>query len=411
MSTPNSTLSASDIETLSSIGHDTVENIVALVVEAILYTIYFVLVIIAGRILLNSKSRTRISSAIFAVVLIMLMLDTAMCIIDVNNAIREITLTLYPTSSDSLADRYSNLVLPWPVENALYAFMSNLGDVIIIWRTWAFYRDPRERWVLIVPLSLLVGSFTTSGLIAYCVAKLVADPEVGDFVNPPFCVNMQIASYSMALATTAVATAMICWKTWIYRRTIGTSIRLNNRKTRVEKIMVIMIESGVLYFLFFLSAVIDDAGDIPDLEESTPNLQFASTVWTYMTSHILGIYPVIVVILVHSQRSYIESVTTSATAGTLPSRYSHSHSGSHSAPSHRPWAGTSTISSMGSHVKPAPFVPGRGHFLDINVHELRQVHAEPSFEDVDGVMTGPVDNTDLRSVKSRPEKVSEPMDT
>lgn len=53
----------------------------------------------------------------------MLMLDTAMCIIDVNNAIREITFTLYPTSSDSLADRYNNVVLPWPVENALYAFM------------------------------------------------------------------------------------------------------------------------------------------------------------------------------------------------------------------------------------------------------------------------------------------------
>ena len=54
----------------------------------------------------------------------------------------------------------------------------------------------------------------TSCLIAYCVAKLDADPELGDFVNPPFCVNMQLASYSMALATTAVATGMICWKTW-----------------------------------------------------------------------------------------------------------------------------------------------------------------------------------------------------
>ena len=108
----------------------------------------------------------------------MLMLDTAMCIIDINNAIREITLTLYPASSGSLADRYADLTLPWPVENALYAFMvrlwyrclsrtihlscqqSNLGDVIIIWRTWAFYKDPRERWVLLIPMSLLVGSFS-----------------------------------------------------------------------------------------------------------------------------------------------------------------------------------------------------------------------------------------------------------
>lgn len=53
----------------------------------------------------------------------MLMLDTAMCIIDVNNAIREISYTLTSNSADSLADRYDNMVLPWPVENALYAFM------------------------------------------------------------------------------------------------------------------------------------------------------------------------------------------------------------------------------------------------------------------------------------------------
>ena len=56
----------------------------------------------------------------------MLMLDTAMCIIDINNAIREITLTLYPASSGSLADRYNDLTLPWPVENELYAFMVRL---------------------------------------------------------------------------------------------------------------------------------------------------------------------------------------------------------------------------------------------------------------------------------------------
>ena len=53
----------------------------------------------------------------------MFLLDTATSIIDVNNAIREITFTLTSTSPDTLADRYANLVLPWPVENALYAFM------------------------------------------------------------------------------------------------------------------------------------------------------------------------------------------------------------------------------------------------------------------------------------------------
>ena len=64
-----SSLSQEDIDTLASIGHDTTQTIVCLVVEAILYSkanlhifvqccahppeaIFFVLVIIAGRLLL-----------------------------------------------------------------------------------------------------------------------------------------------------------------------------------------------------------------------------------------------------------------------------------------------------------------------------------------------------------------------
>ena len=113
----------------------------------------------------------------------------------------------------------------------------------------------------------------------------------------------------------------------------------------------------------------------------------------------------IVVILVHSQRSYIESVTATATSATLPSRYSHSRSGSHSTPSHRPWVGTSTIGSVGSHAKPTPFVPGRDHFLDIDVHELKQVHADPSSDDV-GVTSGVGEDVELHSVKSRRDEAS-----
>ena len=113
----------------------------------------------------------------------MFLMDTSMCIIDVNNAIREMTDTLTSNSSLSLADRYAlTASFPWPVESALYAFMvsphhcslsaryyllifvlkSNLGDIIIIWRVYVFYSDPSERWVLAFPITLLVGSFGES---------------------------------------------------------------------------------------------------------------------------------------------------------------------------------------------------------------------------------------------------------
>ena len=61
---------------------------------------------------------------IFTIILLMFLLDVATSIIDVNNAIREITLTLTSNSSLSLADRYAlTFNFPWPVQGALYAYM------------------------------------------------------------------------------------------------------------------------------------------------------------------------------------------------------------------------------------------------------------------------------------------------
>ena len=71
------------------------------------------------------------STVTFIVVLIMFLLDTSMCIIDVNNAIREITLTLTSTSPLSLADRYDLTDnLPYVVENALYAWMVRMTSTL-----------------------------------------------------------------------------------------------------------------------------------------------------------------------------------------------------------------------------------------------------------------------------------------
>ncbi|KAH9923648.1 purine nucleoside permease-domain-containing protein [Fomitopsis serialis] len=313
-----------DVETLQQIGHDTVQSIVALVVEAIMWTIYLVLTFKAGIILLSPKRRSRASIWIFIIIVSMFLMDTAISMIDVNNAIREITLTLTSTSSESLADRYELTDnLPWPVQGALYAYMemkSNLGDVIIIWRTWVFWRYTRERWVLVVPILFLIGSLVTSGLISFCVARVVQDPgaSAGDFTNPPFCNHVQLSSYVTTLATTAVSTLMIGYKTWEYRLTIGAQVhRMSSKKTRAERITIILVESGLLYFLFLLEAVVTDSGDVAQLEASTPQLAFASEIWTYMTSHILGIYPVVIVILVHSHKSYIDDTTT--TLATAPS--------------------------------------------------------------------------------------------
>ena len=143
--------------------------------------------------------------------------------------------------------------------------------------------------------------------------------------------------------------------------------------------------------------VINDSGPIARAELSTPDLAFANAVWTYMTSHIVvhpyftimisptqtpqGIYPALVVIMVNSQKSYIDGTRISPKRAALLTQTSHTQSGSHTAvSSQRPYWATSD--GLGSRPKKAELMSPEDHVLNIEVHELREVHNDTTFDDV-----------------------------
>lgn len=81
----------------------------------------------------RSRKRSRISTTMFLIILTMFILDTAMCILDVHDAIEEMTLTLTSTAPLSLPDRYKLLnTIPWSVTNSLFAYMVNKYMVCIM---------------------------------------------------------------------------------------------------------------------------------------------------------------------------------------------------------------------------------------------------------------------------------------
>lgn len=70
------------------------------------------------------------SLLLLAIVLVMLVLDSALYIIDISNTIKEISDTLTSHAPLSLTDRYAlTNDLPWPVESALYSFLVRISTV------------------------------------------------------------------------------------------------------------------------------------------------------------------------------------------------------------------------------------------------------------------------------------------
>ncbi|KAI0035909.1 hypothetical protein K488DRAFT_17208, partial [Vararia minispora EC-137] len=306
-------VTAQDISFIQKVGHDIIVAIVAIVVETVLYTIYAILVGAAGYILLG-RGRSRQTIVMFLVIFTMILLETVLWIIDIHSALAELSITLTSNSDLSYTARYSKYLKVPGGETiaAVYAFMTNLGDIIIIWRVYAFWSQGKERLVLLIPISLLIASVVISALMADCAARFGSSfyaVTYGEYVNPPFCNNIQRVSFLVTFLTTVVSTLLIFYKTWLYRRSIRSHQHRSVVMTRIERIMVILVESGLLYALFFLAGYVNSSPAVLKLKNSTVGSRFASIVWQYMTSKFVGIYPVIIILLVHSQRSYIDATT------------------------------------------------------------------------------------------------------
>ncbi|KAI3621254.1 hypothetical protein WG66_014562 [Moniliophthora roreri] len=147
-------------------------------------------------------------------------------------------------------------------------------------------------------------------MLTYCVVvggKII----LGSFRDPAVCRNIQAVSYAAPAATTAVATFLIGIKAWEYlriSRAYGVNGARLSTRSRVEGVIVLLLESGLAYFLFFLVQAILTIPAVKDAINRHPGSQLAVTVFLYQTSSIVGMYPTIVICLVHTKRSTMDTL-------------------------------------------------------------------------------------------------------
>ncbi|KAI0643441.1 hypothetical protein C8Q79DRAFT_1012720 [Trametes meyenii] len=306
-----SIMSSSDEATVwHNVGTDTLRSFVSVTVETFLIAIYSVLVFMTACFLMRRKSRTKAVIGTTLAVFLMYGGALALWMIDIHTVILEIQKTLLSTPTDALEDSYSEASVESArlamVEDILYAYLCNVGDAIIIWRVYALWCREGERRILLLPVAFFLGSLSMSLSITYCATQQNAKIDLGAFTHPPFCLNIQTASYSMTLATTAVATALIAYKAWEYSRVHREAFGKLSRPTKAQRVMVILVESGVLYMLFFLVQVIGSLRSVSESIDKRPTISFGFMLYDYTTSIIVGMYPTIIVILVHLKYSILE---------------------------------------------------------------------------------------------------------
>ncbi|KAF9255718.1 hypothetical protein L218DRAFT_967040 [Marasmius fiardii PR-910] len=259
-----------------------------------------------------------------AVVLLMYLMVCTLWVIDLVNTVAEIRITLvkdpdvalnvkYARASDFMARRIAAI-------DAIYGYLTCIGDGVIIWRLYAFWASSSSgmRCIIIaLPITLLLGSIACSMMLTYCVGRLGGEIVLGSFEHPVFCRKIQTASYALPAATTAITTVLIAVKLWTLIDFSGANgifnVRLFKRSRPWITLMIVLIETGVAYFLFFLAQAIPIAPAIDAAIFARPNLAFAMQVFSYQTSVIVGMYPTIIICLVHTKRSAMDTVLGTST--------------------------------------------------------------------------------------------------
>ncbi|THU90205.1 hypothetical protein K435DRAFT_781329 [Dendrothele bispora CBS 962.96] len=225
---------------------------------------------------------------------IMLLSSLGVIIIDMMMVLRQI-LTY---GRDAPSTKELNLELRL-ASNVLMRVNFLLGDVIVVWRTWVVWP---HNWK--IRLLLAICMLGTIGAIVGNGTKAAIDYVRDTPVSSTYSLVMTLPP----LVTNLVATLLIALKVWEYRRNIKSSISSARSTTRVEQMLILLVESGFVYCAVWLIILI--AGF--DVMSSANNILILG-----LAVSLTGIYPTIIVILVSLERSHADTIfSTSITDGT-----------------------------------------------------------------------------------------------
>ncbi|KAJ7469709.1 hypothetical protein FB451DRAFT_1560042 [Mycena latifolia] len=267
-------------------------ELITTAVQFWLHGLYTTLVCIAAYNLLTNKSAVPARRGLLAALFLMFACSNLQVIEQLAfNVLQLLTLGADPPNNTAklLKIRLS--------ENVFGRVNYLMSDAIVVWRAWILYHDNlKVRLVLCV---CMLGSFvgattdmTFGTLWLYGNNKFTpSGPRALILVMP-------------LLVTNIVSTSLMGFKVWQYRRQIKTALNLpKDRQTKIERILIILTESGTIYCLIwipFLYSILTKQGTETTGYKITAN----------MVPQLSAIYPVIIVLLVSLERTHLEMTVT-----------------------------------------------------------------------------------------------------
>ncbi|KAH8822887.1 hypothetical protein DL96DRAFT_1714343 [Flagelloscypha sp. PMI_526] len=290
----------SEASTIRLIGLAIIQSTVSLLIEGIIWGIYLVLFVAAIVIQWRRGFRTVGSKAMLAVTLYLFTTSTALLALNATWCFIKIKYNMINNLEMDWDDRRraSNLVLAplgIPME-ALFLFNMLIGDMAVVFRAKILWGTGWK--VVIVPLVFLVAAFAFSITSVTCLSLStftnLSSIAEGSFV----CERAEPITWALSLLTNFISTLLVAYRAWAVRKTIVEARGPTRHRSGVERILLLIVESGFIYFLFLLTqlALFWDAE-----VESAASWAFA--VLAPFGDQISGIYSTALIVLVVLQRT------------------------------------------------------------------------------------------------------------
>ncbi|KAJ3909453.1 hypothetical protein F5879DRAFT_984638 [Lentinula edodes] len=190
----------------------------------------------------------------------------------------------------------------WEVAIVVFSRMNYLlSDAIVIWRAWILYDDRLYLRILLILCGL--GSLIGVSLDSAFVLKQAFSNGTGEATA---LTKIRVLMPVMLLITNFIATSIIAFKVWEYRRSIKINLGNQKRKTSVEQVLILLLETGLVYCACWIVTIIS-------LTPGTLSFM-GQNVFATMYPNLTAIYPTLVIIFVAARKSYSElSINVSQT--------------------------------------------------------------------------------------------------
>ncbi|KAF9013709.1 hypothetical protein BDZ89DRAFT_1118733 [Hymenopellis radicata] len=243
-------------------------------VESGTYGVYTITALISLVLLTRSGLRnSRARSVLFIVTLVMFGISTAHVCLN-----SEYFIIQFPTlTSDS--EEYNP---PWLIARSARIALATmilrrtdyfLSDAVVVWRTWCIWYDN----VFVRAYLALVLLATGATSIATGILTGKVDWRVTNMLGT-FC-----------LLVTNFSTTILCaYKVWHYRRFIKAAYGGRAKRTFVENVLLVLVESGSIYCLFWLFLMLGDYSLFGDVRFELE----------YFMPHFAGLYASAVIIII-----------------------------------------------------------------------------------------------------------------